>query len=93
MKLQKIRLKYTIMLLLLAAILPAQSLRLKSLDSLVVAADRPGAGSLTRSPAQRMLGLTLSVILAATGARLAAALLQPTCWLVVVAPARKPPLV
>ena len=43
MKLQKIRLKYTIMLLLLAAILPAQSLRLKSLDSLVVAADRPGA--------------------------------------------------
>ncbi|QNR24377.1 DUF1343 domain-containing protein [Croceimicrobium hydrocarbonivorans] len=43
MKLQKIRLKYTTMLLLLAAILPAQSLRLKSPDSLVVAADRPGA--------------------------------------------------
>lgn len=43
MKFLKIRLKYTIMLALLGQFALAQSLRLKSPDSLVVGADRPGA--------------------------------------------------
>ena len=43
MKFLKIRLKYTIMLALLSQFALAQSLRLKSPDSLVVGADRPGA--------------------------------------------------
>lgn len=43
MTILKIRFKYTILLALLGPILFAQNLRLKSPDSLVIAADRPGA--------------------------------------------------
>lgn len=43
MKLPKIRLKYTLILTLLLSFSQAQSFRLKSPDSLVIAADRPGA--------------------------------------------------
>jgi len=43
MKLPKIRLKYTLILTLLFSFLQGQTLRLKSPDSLVIAADRPGA--------------------------------------------------
>lgn len=43
MKLPKIRLKYTLILTLCFSFLQGQSFRLKSPDSLVIAADRPGA--------------------------------------------------